>query len=692
MRLELGDELVWDGVKFELVALDARQVRLRAVEEGFVRVAFVADVVRDPLIEWPQRTSRRSSTSEEQLLAGLTEAQRRDAEMWLPHLRQLDVHLAQGHRDSAATRAIVDEIVHRMGALRPSGRVDSRTVWRKLDAYRAQGVIGLVYKSYRSPIGKRRDPQLLEIVSEVCRKANWESTGTIGRASDDIRYAIADAYGANPPFEVPSDRTLRRIIDEVPRSNHLTRSAKTRMSLANRPQREFRQHESPRLGEHVQIDTNSFDAEIMLDDGKTTMRGGVARPEMTILLEVSSRIPIAAVLRAGGTKSADLATVLARALTPYEHRPNGARETRELVSAAWADPHGITQEELDAFRVQMPFIFPETITTDNGRIYTSKAFREACERVGISLIFSAAYTPTGKPHVERLFGTIADQFAQYFRSYVGRSVEHRGRDEAPHPAPTLIQVQELLDDWIAVHYVHRPHDGLRDPLRPKRKLTPMEMATTLRQLSPELPVPFGYDDYVGLLPSEPRTLQAYGVNIKYRRYSSPRIADIVATVPGALKRPWPIRRDPLNLYTVWLDLGDEFVPLNWSAGATEMPFRDALTKALRASDEPRLEVPNRASVALKEGLRRGRYGDPTSVRKAAQHRAALEDPMALTSFADATAAEPQEPAEPEAGASDPRFRRTGGNGFLGEAPDEQLWEQAGGFTSSTDDVKGRLDD
>ena len=195
MRLELGDELVWDGVRFELVALDATQVRLRAVEEGFVRVAFVADVVRDPLIEWPQRTYRRSSASEEQLLVGLTEAQKRDAEMWLPHLRQLDVHLAQGHRDSAATRAIVDESVHCVGGLRPRGSVDSRTVWRKLDAYRAQGVIGLVYKSYRSPIGQRRDPKLLEIVSEVCRKANWESTGTIGRAADDIRYAIGICQG-----------------------------------------------------------------------------------------------------------------------------------------------------------------------------------------------------------------------------------------------------------------------------------------------------------------------------------------------------------------------------------------------------------------------------------------------------------------------------------------------------------------
>lgn len=693
MRLELGDELVWDGVTFELVALDAMQVRLRAVEEGFVRVAFVADILRDPLVEWPKRTQRRSSASEEQILANLSEAQRRNAQIWLPHVRRLDAHLVRAQRDSAATRTIIDEIVRAVGALRPTGSVDSRTVWRRLEAYREQGAIGLVHKSHRSPVGTRRDPKLLEIVSEVCWKANWESTGTIGRAIDDIRYAVTDAYGAAPPFDVPSDSTLRRIIKDMPRSEHLIRSAKTRMSLANAPKREFRQHESPRLGEHVQIDTNSFDAEIMLDDGKVTTRGGVARPEMTILLEVSGRLPISAVLRAGGTKSADLVTVLARAFTPYELRPNGARQTRELVSAAWADPFGITQEELDAYRSQMPFVFPETITTDNGRIYTSKAFREACERLGISLIFSSAYTPTGKPHIERLFGTIADQFAQYLRSYVGRSAEHRGKDEAPHPAPTLIQAQELLDDWIAVHYVHRPHDGLRDPLRPKRKLTPIEMVTTLRQLSPELPIPFGYDDYVGLLPSESRYLQTYGVNIQYRRYSSARIPDLIATVPGALKRAWPIRRDPLNIYTVWLDLGDEFVPMNWVAGAAEMPFRDGLTTALRASDKPRDESPNRPSIALKEGLRRGRYGDPKAARKSSQHRAALDDPMALTSFANTPELDAGTGTTTEEAASaDSRFRRTGGNGFLGDAPDEQLWEQAGGFATSTEEARGRLDD
>lgn len=297
-------------------------------------------------------------------------------------------------------------------------------------------------------------------------------------------------------------------MNEMPRAKHLTRSAKTRASLANRPQREFQQHESPRLGEHTQIDTTKFDAEITLDNGSVTTRNGVERPEMTILLEIRSRTPMAAVLRAGGTKSVDLVTLLARALTPYERRPQGARETRELVSSAWADPHGISQEELDRYRSMVPVIFPENITVDHGKIFTSTAFTEACERLGISLIECNPYTPTGKPHVEANFGSVAEQFAQYLRSHVGRSVEHRGKDDAPHPPPTLLQAQELLDDWIAVHWMHRPHDGLRDPLRPSRALTPMETVTLLRQITPDLVIPFGREEYISLLPREDRTIRS----------------------------------------------------------------------------------------------------------------------------------------------------------------------------------------
>ena len=98
--------------------------------------------------------------------------------------------------------------------------------------------------------------------------------------------------------------------------------------------------------------------------------------------------------------------------------------------------------------------------------------------------------------------------------------------------------------------MHRPHDGLRDPLRPSRALTPMETVTLLRQITPDLPVPFGREEYISLLPREARTIQDYGVNIGRRRYSSRRLRDIVAVTPNAAGRKWTIRRDPFNLYTV----------------------------------------------------------------------------------------------------------------------------------------------
>lgn len=689
MNLELGDRLVWDGVVFELIAYDSASARLRAVDEGYVRVVLINELQRDPSIEWPKRELGPVRSFDPQSLKALPLLQQAKIQLWLPHVTRLDQFLNAARRDADETNRIIAEIVHGVGLQAPGGSVDPRTVWRKLQGYREFGAIGLIDKRYRTKAHKSRDPLLLEIVAAVCREADKQSTGTRGRIVDDIMYAIADRYGENPPFDIPSERTLDRIVNEMPRAKHLTRSAKTRASLANRPQREFQQHESPRLGEHTQIDTTKFDAEITLDNGSVTTRNGVERPEMTILLEIRSRTPMAAVLRAGGTKSVDLVTLLARALTPYERRPQGARRTRELVSAAWADPYGISQQELDRYRSMVPVIFPENITVDHGKIFTSTAFTEACERLGISIIECNPYTPTGKPHVEANFGSVGEQFAQYLRSHVGRSVEHRGKDTAPHPPPTLLQAQELLDDWIAVHWMHRPHDGLRDPLRPSRALTPMETVTLLRQITPDLPIPFGREEYISLLPREDRTIQDYGVNIGRRRYSSRRLRDIVAITPNAARRKWIIRRDPFNLYTVWLEHGEEFIPLQWKAGDAEMPFRDEAHRQLRVTDGTRGTDTGRISAALKEGIRRGRFGAPNGERADARARAAMSDPMALSS----AHLEPptDENAADQAVSSGARFRRTGGNGFL-EIDDAGLWAESGGFSSQTEETRGRIDD
>ena len=67
----------------------------------------------------------------------------------------------------------------------------------------------------------------------------------------------------------------------------------------------------------------------------------------------------------------------------------------------------------------------------------------------------------------------------------------------------------------------------------------------------------------------------------------------------------------------------------------------------------------------------------------------MSDPMALSSpHADPPT---DEDAAAPTGLSNGRFRRTGGNGFL-EIDDEGLWAESGGFSSQTEDTRGRLDD
>ena len=314
-----------------------------------------------------------------------------------------------------------------------------------------------------------------------------------------------------------------------------------------------------RPGEQVQIDSTPLDVLVRLEGGI------IDRPDLTIMLDVATRSIVSAVLRPGTTKSVDLVVVLARALVPYDSRPGGRAETRALVNGAFEFQQLLGEEGYDAYRRQMPYIFPETITTDRGLIYVSEHFRTACEQLGISLNLSAAYTPTDKAKVERTFQSINTGFTQYLKNYTGRGVEYRGLDAEPETLHSLVELQELLDEWIAVVWQNRQHDSLRDPLHPSVALSPNEMCRAYRELVPELEIPFDANTYISLLPVKWRTLQAYGITIDHRTYDSAGLRELrrtKSTYPGRGGK-WPIHTDPYNVQTVWIPIGDEWLPLEW---------------------------------------------------------------------------------------------------------------------------------
>lgn len=382
---------------------------------------------------------------------------------------------------------------------------------------------------------------------------------------------------------------------------------------------------------------------------------------------VSCRSILAGVVRAVATNSADLAGVLARALTPYELRPPGAREQRERVAATWTGRFMIDQERLDHHRLAQPYIFPETITTDNGKIYRSEAFRRGCERAGISLIHAALETGTDKPHVESGFDAIKDGFVQYLEGFTGGSVERRGRGEPTDRALALNQLQELLEDWIAIEWQNRPHAGLSDPMLPGRALTQNEMFRAYRRIAPELHVPFGVDEFIGFLPATTCTLQDYGINHRRRVYRSNRLPELRAAGAGGegATRRCVIRYDPHNPLFVWVEHGDEFVPFRCLRDLLDEPLGGEIWQAAHDVDSTEDATARHDAAYLVDRMKRAQWVRPGKERNRAVRRAEADrDPMHLTGVSKTIAREAP-PAEPDG--------------------DEVIWERGGGFSLLDDD-------
>lgn len=566
--------------------------------------------------------------------------------------------------------AVVAEEAQWLG--RELGRpVSVRTLGRWLAAYRRDGSAGLGDRRVGdNPTrrGRAVDPRVLDVLETVLTGRARASTTNKAVVLEQVERIVRDRHG--DAVAIPSRATFYRLLLELDRGRHSFGSAKTRETTSLQPERAFGSRTALRPGEQVQIDTTRLDVMVRIDDGT------LGRPELTIMLDVATRSILAAVLRPEGTKSMDLVVVLARALVPYERRPDGARETRLLLATAWAEDCLVEQERYERLRKAQPFIFPETITTDRGRAYLSRHFREACEALGISLITAAPHTPTDKPHVERTFESIASLFLQYMKGYVGRSVEYRGRDVESQSEQfiTIGQMQELLEDWIAVEWQNRSHDSLRDPLHPTIMLSPNEMCRAFRHVVPELHVPLTREDFIALLPVIDRRINQYGVTINHRVYDSKRLSEYRRrTSPWKSKQGrWPIRVDPYNLHTVWLQADEEFIPLHWNNDVHELPMLGDVWRLARTARWVQGE-PEGVDEELVAAMRKfaGQGNSSPSPRERGRANAVAADPMNPSSSAvlEPTAA----PAVPDVEKDE-------------EQDEGEAWPHRGGFAFIGDDL------
>jgi putative transposase len=549
--LRVGDEVVIGDARYTVAGLSGSHARLVDVTGAESSIA-LPDLLRAPGFQLVTRTT--AALPPQGLLDSLPEEVAEQARWWERHIVEVitgvppDVGRQARPRPEydPTTRTLRQRELAKVGELAGDGRtVPLSTLQRLRLAYEKRGVWGLVDQRAARRPGARTDERVLQAIGQAVAEETNRSTGTVARLRRRVEQILTDD-GVDPASVMPARATFYRLAERISAGKHTFGSARTRRSLAQRPDGPFGTVTAVRPGEWMQIDSTPLDVRVVLDNGV------VDRVELSWIIDLASRTVPAAVLRPT-TKAVDAALLLARAMVPEPMRPGWSDALRMSRSVL---PHRrltqIDQRLQDA--AARPVIVPETIVCDHGKVYLSQAFRNACRAMGITLQPSHEGSPWEKGTVETSFSVVGTLFAQYVAGYVGSSVERRGKHAEAEAVWSMLELQELLDEWLVTTWQTRPHDGLRHPLMPGKPLAPNEMYAALVETAGYVPVPLAADDYIELLPAVWRAINAYGVKIRHRTYDCKALNPYRRQHSGvnARKGLWEVHYDPYDVTRIWV--------------------------------------------------------------------------------------------------------------------------------------------
>lgn len=552
LGLRVGDEIVVDGAACTVTALSGSHAQLVDVA-GVESSAALTDLLCSP--GFRVMTQVRAALPPQGLFDSLPADLVEQARWWERHIVEVIRGIPPEAGREARPRAEYDPVMRtlrqrelaKVDELAISGHpVPLSTLQRLRLAYEKRGVWGLVDHRAIRRLGARTDERVLAAIDQAVAEETTRSTGTVARLRRRVEQILADDHGVDPAAVMPARATFYRLVQRISAGKHTFGSARTRQSLAQRPDGPFGTVTALRPGEWTQIDSTPLDVRVVLDNGM------VDRVELTWIIDLATRTVPAAVLRPT-TKAVDAALLLARSMTPEPMRPGWSDVLRMARSVL---PHRrltqIDQRLEDA--AARPVIVPETIVVDHGMVYMSQAFRNACRAMGINLQPSHEGSPWEKGTVETSFSAVGTLFAQYVAGYVGSSVERRSKNADAGAAWSMLELQELLDEWLVAVWQNRAHDGLRHPLMPGKALTPNEMYAALVETAGYVSAPLAADDYLELLPAVWRAINAYGVKIGHRTYDCRALNPYRRQHSGvnARKGLWEVHYDPYDITRVWV--------------------------------------------------------------------------------------------------------------------------------------------
>lgn len=563
LRLNLGDLLTWRGEEYVVAAARPHTAMLRRIagnDTVWIDIVALADelIVTDPVAPPatdPHGTGKPANEDGDALavLGTLTGEELAAARWWVPHLNEVISGVPDPDDASVLPRSgyetgrKTDRRALKVLELNAAGhKVSARSLRRKERQYLLHGVHGLVDR--RALVAPQAipsvDDRIREAVLAVLAATNGTSTVSVTTLIDKARAYVAQRYRGQE-VEFPSARTMRRVFAAYDHRGLATGKATSRRSEANRHDRGPRPVAAVTPGQVVEIDSTPVNVWALMSDGKP------GRVHLTVAVDVATRSILAFDIVPVSTSGVEHADLLARILRPRQCRPGAPDYLRLDKSQTLPGAAMIAADERQRGALALPYIVPETITTDRGRDYLSETFVSACRHFGISVVQAPPHSPTFKGHVERVLGTIDTMWMQKQPGYVGNSVANRGEIDLGE-LRTVGELQESFEEWWVRVYQNRPHSELRDRDVPSRMFTPNQMYAALFDAGAGIPVPLDQGTYIALMPVERRTIQNDGIHVDNLTYWHDDLPRLRKLTPPTRDGKWEVRKDPYDNDRVWV--------------------------------------------------------------------------------------------------------------------------------------------
>ena len=176
-------------------------------------------------------------------------------------------------------------------------------------------------------------------------------------------------------------------------------------------------------------------------------------------------------------------------------------------------------------------------------------------------------------------------FCQFVSGYLGRNPDRRGRGIDDQPLWSMLELQELLDEWLIACWQNHEHDGLRDPEHPGRAFTPNQKYAALVESAGYVPMALSGGDYIELLPARWRAVNAYGIKLDRRTYDGKALNPLRQQPSGVRERgdQWEVRYDPYDVSKIFVRGRDGWITVFWKyLSRVPVPFGEmAWDHALR---------------------------------------------------------------------------------------------------------------